>query len=71
VTNDNADIYDVMYRGSLRGDVEWYRRETGVRVTGLDLDAGMLGRLQEKAAMLPAEAQRRVIVHRGDMHARL
>ena len=76
MTNYNADIYDVMYRGSPRGDVEWYRRkavesggpvlelgagtgrvtipiaEAGVRVTGLDLDAGMLDRLQEKAAML-------------------
>jgi SAM-dependent methyltransferase len=82
-----------MYRGSPRGDVEWYRRkavesggpvlelgagtgrvtipiaEAGVRVMALDLDAGMLDRLQKKTAMLPAEAQRRVTMHWADMRS--
>jgi len=41
--------------------------EAGVRVSALDLDDGMLGRLRQKAAGLPADVQRRIGVHHGDM----
>ena len=82
-----------MHRGTLQGDVEWYRRkavesggpvlelgagtgrvtipiaEAGIRVSAVDLDAGMLDRLRQKAATLPAEAQSRVTVHHGDMRS--
>ena len=82
-----------MHRGTLQGDVEWYRRkavesggpvlelgagtgrvtipiaEAGIRVAAVDVDAGMLDRLRQKAATLPAEPQSRVTVHQGDMRS--
>jgi ubiquinone/menaquinone biosynthesis C-methylase UbiE len=41
ITHYNADIYELMYPASLRGDIEWYRRkavESGGPV--LELGAG-------------------------------
>ena len=82
-----------MHRGTLQGDVEWYRRkavesggpvlelgagtgrvtipiaEAGIRVSAVDLDAGMLDKLRQKAATLPDEARSRVTVHQGDMRS--
>lgn len=41
--------------------------EAGVRVSAVDLDGGMLGRLRQKAASLPADVQSRISAHPGDM----
>src|SRR4030095_10691864 len=80
-----------MHRGTLQGDVEWYRRkavesggpvlelgagtgrisipiaEAGIRVSAVDLDGGMLGKLREKVASLHMDVQHRISVHQGDM----
>ena len=82
-----------MHRGTLQGDVEWYRRkavesggpvlelgagtgrvtipiaEAGVRVSALELDAGMLEKLRQKTAAMPAEVQKRITLHQGDMRS--
>jgi SAM-dependent methyltransferase len=82
-----------MHRGSLQGDVEWYRRkavesggpvlelgagtgritipiaEAGIRVTALDLEAGMLDKLRQKAGTLSADVGPRISVHQGDMRS--
>ena len=43
--------------------------EAGIRVTALDLDVGMLDRLRRKAELLPADANRRITLHEGDMRS--
>lgn len=43
--------------------------EAGVRVTALDLDAGMLDRLRQKAHTLPADVRSRLHVSHGDMRS--
>ena len=43
--------------------------EAGVRITALDVDAGMLDKLRAKAAVLPPDAQRRLSIHQGDMRS--
>ena len=82
-----------MHRGTLQGDVEWYRSkalesggpvlelgagtgrvtipiaEAGVRVSAVEIDAGMLDRLRQKVAALPGEARSRVTVHQADMRS--
>ena len=59
----------VLELGAGTGRVTIPIAEAGIRVSALDLDAGMLGRLRQKAATLPAEAQSRVTVHHGDMRS--
>ncbi len=41
--------------------------QAGICVTALDLDAGMIAKLRNRAAALPDEARARVSVHQGDM----
>jgi len=41
--------------------------QDGIRITALDLDAGMLAKLREKVAALPAATRELVSVHQGDM----
>lgn len=43
--------------------------EAGIAITALELDGGMLERLREKAAALPADASGRITLHQGDMRA--
>ena len=43
--------------------------ETGVRVTAVDLDEGMLGKLRQKVAALPRTVQSRIAVHHADMRS--
>ena len=43
--------------------------EAGVRVSALDLDAGMLDRLRQKAATLAPDVRERLSVHQGDMRS--
>src|SRR5687768_7718430 len=43
--------------------------EAGVQVSALDLDAGMLDKLRQKVAALPADTRSRIAVHRGDMRS--
>ena len=93
ITNYNADIYDVMHPGSVRGDVEWYRSkatasggpvlelgagtgrisipiaEQGIRVTAVDLDAGMLAKLRDKVAASPDSIRGHITTHHADMRS--
>ena len=57
----------VLELGAGTGRVTIPIAEAGVRVSALDLDAGMLDRLRQKIAKLPADVQSRVTVHHGDM----
>ena len=59
----------VLELGAGTGRVTIPIAEAGVRVSALDLDAGMLDKLRQKTAMLPADAQRRVTTHLGDMRS--
>jgi SAM-dependent methyltransferase len=59
----------VLELGAGTGRVTIPIAEAGVRVSALDLDAGMLERLRQKLAKLPEDVQRRVAVHHGDMRA--
>jgi len=43
--------------------------QEGIPITALELDAGMLEKLREKAAALPDEVRARVSVHQGDMRS--
>ena len=43
--------------------------EDGIRVTALDLDAGMLDKLRQKAAALSPDVAARISVHQGDMRS--
>ena len=43
--------------------------EAGVRVSALDLDAGMLDKLREKAATLAPDVRERISMHRSDMRS--
>jgi SAM-dependent methyltransferase len=57
----------VLELGAGTGRVTIPIAEAGVRVSALDLDAGMLDRLRQRLAQLPADVQSRVAVHHGDM----
>lgn len=59
----------VLEMGAGTGRIAIPIAEAGVRITALDLDAGMLERLRQKAGLLAADAQSRVTVHRGDMRS--
>ena len=59
----------VLELGAGTGRVTIPIAEAGIRVSALDLDGGMLDKLRQKAATLPAEAQSRVRVHHGDMRS--
>lgn len=43
--------------------------EAGIRVSAIDLDAGMLGKLRQKLAALPEEVQARIDVAQDDMRS--
>lgn len=43
--------------------------QAGIRISALDLDAGMLDRLRQKAAALPPDVRDRISVHDGDMRS--
>ena len=43
--------------------------EDGIRVSALDLDAGMLDKLRQKAAALSPDVRARISVHQGDMRS--
>jgi ubiquinone/menaquinone biosynthesis C-methylase UbiE len=43
--------------------------EAGIRVTALDLNAGMLDKLRQKASTLSADVRERISISRGDMRA--
>lgn len=57
----------VLELGAGTGRITLPIAEDGVRITALDVDAGMLGKLREKLAALPDEARSRVSVHQADM----
>jgi SAM-dependent methyltransferase len=57
----------VLELGAGTGRVTIPIAEAGIRVTAMDLDAGMLDRLRQKVLKLPADVQRRVAAHSGDM----
>jgi SAM-dependent methyltransferase len=62
-----ASAGPVLELGAGTGRITLPIAEDGIRITALDVDAGMLGRLREKVAALPDEARSRVSVHQGDM----
>jgi SAM-dependent methyltransferase len=59
----------VLELGAGTGRVTIPVAQSGIDVTALDLDAGMLQRLREKVATVSAEVQGRVAVHQGDMRS--
>lgn len=59
----------VLELGAGTGRVTIPIAQSGTAVTALDLDAGMLQRLRQKVASLPADVQRRVAAHQGDMRS--
>ena len=59
----------VLELGAGTGRVTIPIAEAGIRVSAVDLDAGMLDKLRQKAATLPDEARSRVTVHQGDMRS--
>src|SRR5687767_15781921 len=59
----------VLELGAGTGRVTIPLAEAGIRVTAMDLDAGMLDRLRQKVLKLPADVRRRVAAHSGDMRS--
>jgi SAM-dependent methyltransferase len=57
----------VLELGAGTGRVTIPIAEAGIRITALDLDAGMLDRLRQKVSGLPAEVAARISPHQGDM----
>ena len=57
----------VLELGAGTGRVAIPIAETGISVTAVDLDGGMLERLRRKVAALPAPVQSRIAVHQADM----
>ena len=59
----------VLELGAGTGRISIPVAESGIRVSALDADAGMLDKLRQKVAMLPADVQHRIAVHHGDMRS--
>ena len=59
----------VLELGAGTGRVTVPIAEAGIRITAVDINAGMLDRLRQKVEALPADARERVSVHRGDMRS--
>jgi SAM-dependent methyltransferase len=57
----------VLELGAGTGRITLPIAEDGIRITALDVDAGMLAKLREKLAALPDEARSRVSLHHADM----
>jgi SAM-dependent methyltransferase len=62
-----ASAGPVLELGAGTGRITLPIAEDGGRVTALDVDAGMLGKLREKLSALPDAARSRVSVHQADM----
>jgi len=59
----------VLELGAGTGRIAIAVAQAGMRVTAIDIDAGMLDTLRRKVATLPAQVQSRISVHRADMRA--
>jgi SAM-dependent methyltransferase len=59
----------VLEMGAGTGRIAIPVAEGGIRVSALDLDAGMLDKLRQKTAALPSDVQARISVHQGDMRS--
>ena len=59
----------VLELGAGTGRISLPIAEAGIRITALDVDPGMLGKLRQKLAALPDGARARVSVHQADMRS--
>lgn len=59
----------VLELGAGTGRIAIAIAEAGIRISAIDLDAGMLERLRRKVAALPGEVQSRISVHLADMRS--
>jgi ubiquinone/menaquinone biosynthesis C-methylase UbiE len=59
----------VLELGAGTGRVAIPIAEAGIRISAVDLNAGMLDKLRQKVEALPADVRERISVHRGDMRS--
>lgn len=59
----------VLELGAGTGRVTIPIAEAAIRISALDVDAGMLDRLRQKVDRLPGDTRERVLVHGGDMRS--